>query len=189
MTGIAAVDLSKLNMKRLACITWSLVFAALTSCAQTDTILTLWSEPNSKGIAQHFTEPVLHRILAGDLQDHVGSLKLAADYLAVFTEFDEGGAGPFFTVRSDEGVRSIGSGGRSASQAFCFDFASGTRRGRVEGAAQGQIFQYHVVSPMYRLHLIREMIYEVLRRLVDRPWFTQYDQSHKPPLLKTPPDR
>lgn len=33
MTGIAAVDLSKLNMKRLACFTWFFVLAALTCCA------------------------------------------------------------------------------------------------------------------------------------------------------------
>ncbi len=71
---------------------------ALASNAQPDTLLTLWSEPHFQGTAQHFTEPVLHRILSGDLQDHIGSLELAAGYVAVFSAVDEGGAGPFFTV-------------------------------------------------------------------------------------------
>jgi hypothetical protein len=76
----------------------ALICKAISCNAQTDTLLTLWSEPDFKGTAQHFTEPVLHRILSGDLQDHIGSLELAAGYVAVFSEVDEGGAGPFFTV-------------------------------------------------------------------------------------------
>lgn len=66
--------------------------------AQSDTLLTLWSEPQFHGTAQHFTEPVLQRILVGELQDHVGSLELAAGYTAVFSEVAEGGKGPFFTI-------------------------------------------------------------------------------------------
>ena len=82
---------------RSALVVVMLVVASVIK-AQPDTLLTLWSEPHFQGTAQHFTEPVLHRILAGELQDHVGSLELAPGYVAVFTEFDEGGAGPFFTV-------------------------------------------------------------------------------------------
>lgn len=76
----------------------ALIHLAVPANAHPDTLLTLWSEPHYKGTAQHFTEPVLHRILAGELQDHVGSLELAAGYVAVFSEVDEGGNGPFFTV-------------------------------------------------------------------------------------------
>lgn len=76
----------------------ALICLAIPSTAQPDTLLTLWSEPHFKGTAQHFTEPVLHRILAGELQDHVGSLELAAGYVAIFSEVEEGGIGPFFTV-------------------------------------------------------------------------------------------
>lgn len=82
---------------RHALVILSLLWAISTH-AQPDTLLTLWSEPQFKGTAQHFTEPVLHRILAGALQDHVGSMELAAGYIAVFSEVPEGGQGPFFTV-------------------------------------------------------------------------------------------
>lgn len=86
----------RLTMRHVLVIL-SLLWAIFTN-AQTDTLLTLWSEPHFKGTAQHFTEPVLHRILAGGLQDHVRSLELAVGYVAVFSEVDEGGQGPFFTV-------------------------------------------------------------------------------------------
>lgn len=77
---------------------FTFILAAISTHAQSDTLLTLWSEPHFQGTAQHFTEPVLHRILVGELQDHVGSLELAAGYTAVFSEVAEGGKGPFFTI-------------------------------------------------------------------------------------------
>lgn len=84
-------------MKLFPLFMWCLSLPYATQ-AQPDTLLTLWSEPHFKGTAQHFTEPVLHRILAGELQDHVGSLEIAAGYVAIFSEVDEGGIGSFFTV-------------------------------------------------------------------------------------------
>jgi len=74
------------------------LFTATSTHAQSQSILTLWSEPSYTGTTQTFTEPVLHALLAGDLQDHVGSLELADGYVAIFTEVDQGGAGPYFTV-------------------------------------------------------------------------------------------
>lgn len=88
----------KITMNRPVISTCFLLCLSVATQAQPDTLLTLWSEPHFKGTAQHLTDPVLHRILAGELQDHVGSLELAAGYVAIFSEVDEGGIGPFFTV-------------------------------------------------------------------------------------------